>query len=304
MPKRSNEFQRLITVLNRVLAGSGEVTESAMLVDKSNGTLREVDILVRTTSAGYPITIGIEVLGTRRKADGPWVEKMRAKHQELETDVLVLVSANGMAKSAKIKAAFHHIQVMTLAEISAADWPVIASLGRARRANLTRVTYSCELITSDGLNELLVFAPPGWKLTSEQGTQSIKDLAEQMLRDPGVRREIQQSTELGVEKAFVLEHRLEIPAKIVLEDQVGERALLGLKLTILAVRKKGDLAVRTGKYGELGFTSASGGAELDLMEYRIVQKPDGQLFAEFSDASLKAPVPIAVGYSRGSGGKT
>ncbi len=90
MPKRSNEFQKLVTLINGCLHVSGKVEESALLVDKTNGKEREVDILISSEVADYSVNIAVEVRDRTRKADSGWVEEMYAKHLHLPTDKLVL----------------------------------------------------------------------------------------------------------------------------------------------------------------------------------------------------------------------
>lgn len=100
MPKRSNTFQKLVTLLNRAVGGTLKVTESAPLFsDKATGEQREVGLPIESLDAGYNVRIGIQFSKTLgRKADAPWVEKMRAKHADLDTDVLVLASEAGVAR--------------------------------------------------------------------------------------------------------------------------------------------------------------------------------------------------------------
>lgn len=118
MPRRTNTFQRLVTLLTATLAERAQVTESAMLTDRVNGEQREVDILVVAAAGGYTVQIGIEVISWARPADTPWIEKMRAKHDNLSTDKLVLVSESGFYEPARRKADFYGIEVLTLEEAS------------------------------------------------------------------------------------------------------------------------------------------------------------------------------------------
>lgn len=95
MPRRSNLFHRVITLINASLAGYARVVESAMLRDKITGVEREVDLLITTNAAGYKVSIAIEVVSRARKSDTTWVESMHSKHASLPTDKLILVSEKG-----------------------------------------------------------------------------------------------------------------------------------------------------------------------------------------------------------------
>jgi hypothetical protein len=114
MPRRSNRFQRLITLINGVLGTDAHVVESAMLPDKIIGELREVDILISTNVSGYEVNIAIEVAGRRRRADTPWVESMHSKHSSLPTNKLVLVAESGFTSTALKKATFLGIEQLQL----------------------------------------------------------------------------------------------------------------------------------------------------------------------------------------------
>ena len=57
MPKRTNDFQALIALVERQLAASGvRVVESEMLADRLTGELREVDVCVHATVSGKDVT--------------------------------------------------------------------------------------------------------------------------------------------------------------------------------------------------------------------------------------------------------
>ena len=99
-----------------------------MLVDRVSGEQREVDVLVVAMAGGYSVQLGVEVISWARPADTPWVEKMRAKHENLSTDKLILVSERGFYEPARRKAEFYGIEVLTLEEATEADWPLIATL--------------------------------------------------------------------------------------------------------------------------------------------------------------------------------
>ncbi len=105
MPKRSNEFQRLVRVVQKHSAEAGvAVHESAMLQDRDTGRQREVDILITGSVGGTPINTAIECMDRKRKADTPWVEQMWAKHLSLLTTQLLLASRGGFYEPALVKA--------------------------------------------------------------------------------------------------------------------------------------------------------------------------------------------------------
>jgi hypothetical protein len=93
MPQSTNAFQRIVTLVNACLAGRAKAVESAMVQDKVTQELREVDVLITTQAANYTVNIALEVVARSRPSGTPWIESMRAKHANLATDKLILVSA-------------------------------------------------------------------------------------------------------------------------------------------------------------------------------------------------------------------
>ena len=100
MPKRSTEFQRLVLFLNKHNLPNLEITESKELIDKVSREKREVDIYISLAAGNYSMSISIECIEHKRKADISWVEMMKAKHDKLDTNQLVLVSKSGFTKQA------------------------------------------------------------------------------------------------------------------------------------------------------------------------------------------------------------
>jgi hypothetical protein len=98
MPRRTNLFQQVVTILNEHAAGDAVVEESAMLANGVTGEKREVDVLIRSSVAGYEVMIGVEGTAAGRNAGSPWVESMLKKHENLPTSKLVLVSEAGFSK--------------------------------------------------------------------------------------------------------------------------------------------------------------------------------------------------------------
>ncbi|GAA2266557.1 hypothetical protein GCM10010149_03540 [Nonomuraea roseoviolacea subsp. roseoviolacea] len=123
MPARSNDFQAVVYFVKRHLAADATVSESAYLRDRITGQMREVDVLITAHVAGHSVQIGIEYRGRSRKDAVSWVEEMRAEHDDLPTDRLVLVSASGFSKAAAAKARHYGIEAVTPGQPIAVDGP-------------------------------------------------------------------------------------------------------------------------------------------------------------------------------------
>jgi len=125
MPARTNEFQKLIYLVKHNLANGATVTESRMLIDLIAGDEVEVDVCVEGSIGDDPVKICIECRDRSRKADKNWVHEMKAKHDRLPTNVLVLASSKGFTKKALELARSYGIQTVTLEEVQNDSFPEI-----------------------------------------------------------------------------------------------------------------------------------------------------------------------------------
>ena len=114
LPARTNVFQKVILLAKRHSAPESTVTESAMLLDRHTGAEREVDICIRTTIADHSVVISIECTDTSRPADVGWIDRMKAKHERLPTNSLVLVSRSGFSEEALKVARLNGIEALAL----------------------------------------------------------------------------------------------------------------------------------------------------------------------------------------------
>ena len=122
MPKRTNDFQQVIYLLQRQLAGQATVTESKLLRNKDTGAEVEVDVVIETVVNAMPLVIGIECTATKRPANIEWVHKIYGKHHSLPVHVTVLVSKTGYTKNALKQAASFNILALTIKEAEETQW--------------------------------------------------------------------------------------------------------------------------------------------------------------------------------------
>jgi hypothetical protein len=98
------------------------VTESEELCCQRTGVKREADIVIRSNVGEHAVVISIECIEKKRPANVTWVEQMHAKHENLETDKLVLVSLKGFARSALKLATSYRISTYTPGQACTASW--------------------------------------------------------------------------------------------------------------------------------------------------------------------------------------
>jgi hypothetical protein len=124
MPRRSNDFQRLVLLVQEALAtlDGATVTESA-LIREPDGTPREVDILLERKIADLQLRIAIECRDRGRKSDVEWIDGLIGKYRNLSVDKVIAVSRTGFTSTAKSKAQAAKIELRTLQECLSHEWP-------------------------------------------------------------------------------------------------------------------------------------------------------------------------------------
>jgi hypothetical protein len=123
MPKRSNDFQRLVKTIHDAFSemDSSTVTESALLAEP-DGTTREIDILVERRMSDIPVRLAIECRDRSRKSDIEWIDGLIGKFRNLSVDKVVAVSRRGFSAAATTKAASNRIELRVLSECLDHEW--------------------------------------------------------------------------------------------------------------------------------------------------------------------------------------
>lgn len=126
MPKRTNEFQQLVTLIHKAIAPqNATVTESAMVRAPGFGELREIDVLLESHIGPYHMKIAIEAKDHKRKLNITDIETIVGKYRVgggLVVDKVVLVSRRGFSNQATAKARLNGIELLTLCEAKNVDW--------------------------------------------------------------------------------------------------------------------------------------------------------------------------------------
>jgi hypothetical protein len=124
LPKRTNEFQKLILAINNHFASkSAKVTESAMLFDPSTEQDREIDILIEDEIGGYKLRIGVECTTVKRPLSVGQLDGLLAKHKDCGINKSVIVSKSGFASTTLRKANKLGVEVISYEAALEKDWP-------------------------------------------------------------------------------------------------------------------------------------------------------------------------------------
>jgi len=121
VPKRTNDFQQLVSMIQMAFAPAGAKVTESVLVD---GT-REIDVLIESAIGPYSIKIAVEAKDEKRPLDVLKIELMIGKYLSaggVPVNKVVVVAQNGFTKTAKARAAQANIELLTLAQASQSDW--------------------------------------------------------------------------------------------------------------------------------------------------------------------------------------
>jgi len=290
MPKRSNEFQDLIELLERQLAPPGaKVFASRLLEDSITGEDREVDVVIETMSGVHPIRIGIEVTEQRRRVPVTWIEAMFTKHAHLPINKSIAVSSSGFSRSALRKAEDLKIDALTLEEATKLDWQArIDSLPFVRlvsflRPYLTGVTVvfaeerSMAAFEGCDLSTHLLYTPAG----ESRGT--LLSAAERLLGNENVVGEIEQRA--FTDAATVIEGEFRLQKGLYILGPKDERHRVSrIRLKARCKKEIGWAQLRKGRYRDTAVVLASG---------RWFDHPLRMVFSETrDDKDLKVSVRI------------
>lgn len=187
MPKRSNEFQRLVFYVQKALANADPSEESEFLIDRATGQKREVDVCVHGKVSDKDVLVSVECRDHARRADVGWVEQMAAKHERLPTNALILASKSGFSANALRVAEYYNAKTIAFDEIETTDFGDL--LGAASSLWAKKVTASAEKVVfavnkSDGTElERVVVSRDNYLHTANGEVVAVsEDLVNRLLR--------------------------------------------------------------------------------------------------------------------------
>ena len=214
MPKRSNDFQKLVFILKKHFVGDeATVTESKMLSNLVTGTEREVDVCIEKSIGGHKVTISIECRDHSRPADVGWVEQMKSKHDQLATNYLVLVSKLGFSNEASKIASIYGIETIKLEnEIEESATRIIGKLNTVwcKSFNITPLKCVVEVEAGASFPVENITALPDNLVYLSNGNQicTIKDIVDYWLQSQQLKEQLHKDGE-EVHKSF--EFQVEVP---------------------------------------------------------------------------------------------
>lgn len=237
MPKRTNEFQKLVKMVQHSLSGDNvRITESAMESVEGLG-FREIDILIEGEIGVHHIKIAVEAKDHRRKIDVTVVESIISKYygvKSIPVNKVILVSSRGFTSGAIQKAKSANIKLMIIEKALDYNWK--------KQINTTEISFlnviagikeQNELETEKLLDCQIDFEQPCAHEKSCQkpcikhfNRKTIKESLIELFRrhifDKQFRQNIIQNCESQNKEEFKLGLRYDFPPKSYIEFE-GER---------------------------------------------------------------------------------
>lgn len=126
MPKRTNDFQELVSLIQQALLPDGaKVTESAMVKTTDGASEREIDILIDSAIGPYRIRVAVEAKKESRKMDLARFDAIVGKYLSdggVRVNKVVVVAHNGFTPDTITRARLLDIELVTLSEAKSTDW--------------------------------------------------------------------------------------------------------------------------------------------------------------------------------------
>jgi hypothetical protein len=170
MPKRSNEFQRLIQHIHEQIVPTGaSVRESVELQERGSGSRREVGVLIECPLIDSITRIAVECRDRARSGDVEWIDALIGKYRDLPVHQIIAVSSKVFTRGAVAKAASSdpRIELRSLRQALDADWP----------AELTRVGMAT-IGTTVSVERIRILTDPPWS-SAQPPTHVTSDAKEQ-----------------------------------------------------------------------------------------------------------------------------
>lgn len=266
MPKRSTDFQDLISLLERQLAPQGAVvTSSKLLEDSRTGEPREVDIVIETISGIHPFTIGIEVTEQKRPATSTWIEGIAKKHEDLPINKTIVVSLSGFYKPALIKSYAYKIDAYSLRDATSLDWKSIIDEIPSIIMESFLIPYLTDAIVGfadktslkvfDGIDfsSLELFNPSGL------ARGSLSSILNREISSPEFINQIEDKA--FVDSGTIVEGRLHFKNGAYILDSKNNKHKVDLIQFRMKCRKEiVDTKTLKGRYGDVAVVMGSGGS--------------------------------------------
>jgi hypothetical protein len=224
MPKRSNQFQRIVHVIVSKLAPSTATVRSCVeLPERDSGTLREVDAVIEIGAGLSMVRVAVECRERGRRADVQWIDELIGKYSRLPIDRVVAVSSSGFSRAAQAKASSHNIDLVTPKQVTSTNWPERFARPQRElqfwwcRFNPTRlIAVTTQGIAFDVLPDDIVLEGPDGERKAQKATDFFFGLFDDIDK---VMKE-RQNLDVETVSVAIREGKAEVLCALIVEDVV------------------------------------------------------------------------------------
>ena len=220
-----------------------------------------------------------------RPADTPWVEKMRAKHDNLPTDKLILVSESGFSWPAMRKAEFYGIETLTVEEACEADWPLIAALEETGVFEVTTMDFDVAAVCKldDGSLEQLP-VPSQASFPTPSGSMTMDAFVRALLEREDLREVVRANLTGGHEHDFWLSYT-EPNGLWRFDDDGKSGKVMELRVGLKVLQTASPVRFGTGKFRSVPFVSGTSAVAAVPLQFVLARNPDGSSSGYLIDAN-------------------
>ena len=267
------------------------MVESEFLHHRMMGDKREVDIVIRSMVAEHPVVVSIECIEQGRPADQPWVEKMKAKHEHLETSKLVLVSLSGFYEPALKLAALYGISTYTPEEACSANWTEIVG-----QPNLVvaRYDFTPEMMwlvfeSSKGLIQLPADANTRLRRPDISVDGNLGELVSHVLHNRDFSKPALDAITQDGGGTIDFEFKTDV-SFLALDEEGMERLVVAVRLKVKSVRRSSPLDITSLTWKGTPVAFGHGKTVLGDTVITVVEKAPGQMDTRVEiDGKLMGP---------------
>ncbi len=151
MPKRTNDFQDLVSLIQKALAPKGaKVTDSALVGEDA----REIDVLIEGNLGQFRMRVAVEAKDEKRKMDSTKFESILGKYLTdggIKVNKIVIVTHQGFTGPVIKRAKVLGVELLTLKQAELKSWrdTIKPSLMFRVQPHVCRVTLSPEKAGED-----------------------------------------------------------------------------------------------------------------------------------------------------------
>lgn len=302
MPKRTNQFQKLVTYIAEQIAPSGgTVTESALLDEVGiHGKIqREVDVLIEVNAGIAPIRIAIECRDRKPKDDIKWIDELIGKYRNLPINKVVAVSRAGFSKSATKKAELNKITTMSLKEASQTNWPSqFIKLGIAlieQSYTISKVIFETDPPTQSALTADDKVVSPNGSATIPEFLQEVSQQLIEKIHEYVLQNFLTIYKVLAdLDKQLVVERRVPVADLSLVTKQGGQHKITNVVFRLISTTSHSKVDVKNALLEDKAMVTTAtipaaqaSGNETTIAAVQVVGKQFGKLFIERKKKSTK-----------------